>query len=78
MRDAFVQLNPPALGRPDPICRERRWQLRQKAAGNCVTCGKPRKFSARFCPKHEAESTAKRGYQPWRPGGRGRAPVGLR
>jgi hypothetical protein len=34
-----------------PLSRQRRWQLRQRALGNCTTCGRPA-FTAQHCLKH--------------------------
>jgi hypothetical protein len=37
------------------MTRQRRWQLKQQAAGRCIICGRPRaKGNARYCGEHRA------------------------
>jgi hypothetical protein len=61
------------------MTKQRRWQLKKQAEGNCMTCGKPRNLYAERCDTcHAVERLRTRaacGHQPWREGGRGRPPL---
>ena len=61
-----------------PDCHNRAskvWQQRQKAAGNCVSCGQKREFEdVAHCLSCLKRYREKRGCVPWRPGGLGRVP----
>jgi hypothetical protein len=62
-----------------PVSRQRRLQIRWKAEGKCVTCGRPRNLYADMCDWHHlavAEWQRRRaGSKPWQPGTRGRIPL---
>jgi hypothetical protein len=62
-----------------PIHHHRKWQLRQKRDGKCVLCGKPRNLYWEKCDdcqeRFRVWNRERNGFQPWRPGGRGRPPV---
>lgn len=60
--------------------RQRKWQLDKKLLGLCVCCGLPKDgTSANYCPRcakrYRDNIRAKRGCQPWKPGGPGRMPL---
>ena len=65
------------------VSRQRRWQIKQQAQGNCITCGKPRShgFSKR-CLKHQKAKRAldrkRAGYGKWHPGSAGRIPFEIK
>ncbi len=57
------------------MTRQRRWQLAQKAAGNCVICGQPRgeSRSADRCALHHEDVIARQRQRlNQTPGGQGR------
>lgn len=41
----------PHCGKALPLTSQRRWQLAQQRAGNCIACGKPRNYpgSRNYC-----------------------------
>ena len=59
--------------------QKRAWQKKQKAAGNCVCCGKPRQIYWERCDscqeKRRVKNRLEKGFRAWRPGYRGRPPV---
>jgi hypothetical protein len=65
------------------ISPSRRWQLEQVAKGRCAYCPNPlTDFAYRCNPcalkhreRHRLRQQDRRGYHPWRPGGRGRRPI---
>jgi hypothetical protein len=64
---------------PKPVSRQRAWQLRMKASGRCILCGKPRGNCWDRCDPCQAKVTAavrkRTGCQPWQPGKPGRPPA---
>jgi hypothetical protein len=54
IKDALTEMN---------ISRQRRWQLRQRAAGNCVICGKTAETRG-YCAEH-AERNRQRCRAAW-------------
>jgi hypothetical protein len=66
-------------GSPKPLSRQRKWQKKQLDSGNCMICGDPRTLYATHCDacneKVMAYQRSKTGFQPWKPGGRGRPPL---
>jgi hypothetical protein len=61
------------------MSKQRDWQRKQQAAGNCVSCGKPRSGDARQCTvcrdKRRVDDRARKRSNPWRKGGPGRPPL---
>jgi hypothetical protein len=42
---------------PKKVSRQRRWQMKQAAAGKCIICGNPIcKRSSRLCEKHRLQA----------------------
>ena len=39
--------------------RQREWQKKQQAAGNCMICGKPRTKGKIFCEEHRKQKNAR-------------------
>lgn len=67
----------PKPWRPKPdgyVSRQRRWQLKQEAAGRCILCGQPNSSLNLLCPSCMDKKRAAAGHQPWRLGGPGRPP----
>ena len=62
----------------DGLSRQRRWQLKRKAFGLCVLCGRPRNISPTYCDaclyKARARNRVKAGCKPWTETHRGRKP----
>lgn len=63
---------------PEPLSRQRLWQLKQVQEGKCQTCARPLNLHTVRCDEcaEKANAIKRRstGYQPWHPGGRGRIP----
>ena len=38
------------------MTRQYKWMLKQKALGNCITCGKPRTKNKNYCEEHELKN----------------------
>ena len=60
------------------ISRQRAWQQKQVAEGNCRCCGLPRNLYSHECDDCYNKETKRRrkksGHKPWKRGGRGRPP----
>jgi hypothetical protein len=58
--------------------RQRIWQLLNNAEGLCDMCSAPITHYATMCDrcaeKKRLQVQSRRGYKPWRPGGKGRPP----
>jgi hypothetical protein len=60
------------VSKPRKVSRQYEWQMRQKAAGCCVTCGQPRDRFACECNECRHKATIRgrlyNGNAPWLPG----------
>lgn len=68
------------MSTPEHISRQRRWQLKQQAAGRCTNCGAERypqsKTYCLRCLRQVRENSRRRnGHRPWRRGSHGRPPL---
>jgi predicted amidophosphoribosyltransferase len=58
--------------------RQRLWQLMNSAEGLCEVCSAPITHYSTMCDacaaKKRLQVQARRGFKPWRPGGKGRPP----
>ena len=72
----IIRTNRPA-SQPE-LSPQRRWQLRQVAAGLCAQCGQAREHYAQLCDacaeKHRVARRERCGFKPYRKGRRGRPP----
>ncbi len=63
----------------DGVSRQRKWQIKQTAAGNCEKCGQKLNLYKKHCDvcaeKHRAYTRKVRGSKAWRQGGPGRPPL---
>lgn len=64
------------------MTRQRRWQLKRRAEGRCITCGRKRNLYKHHCDqcngKHLLYQRKYHGHQPWRAGFAGRPPMTAR
>jgi len=60
------------------VSRQRKFQKQRLAAGLCYQCGDPREHYTERCDACQAKVNARQrrdnGWNPWKPGGRGRPP----
>ncbi len=65
-----------------PPSRQRLWQLEQHRTGLCTLCAE-RAVTNDYCQEHRLQTNNRKmlrnrkinGWEPWRPGGRGRPPL---
>jgi hypothetical protein len=62
--------------------RQRKWQLKKREEGCCELCGEKVYLDSVLCERHlkmaRERQRNKKGYNEWKPGGRGRPPKGLK
>jgi len=80
LRDALLDCLSPAHKEPHAVSRQRRWQKKQVLDGRCRICGKAINLYVGQCDAHAAAQRLRNrkrlGCKEWKPGSRGRAPLG--